>query len=306
MQQLIVIEGPTASGKTALAVALAKHLNTVVLSADSRQFYREIAIGTAKPTVAEMKGIPHYFIDSHSLETPVTAGIYEQEAMALIRDELKTFQQLILVGGSGMFIDALCIGLDPIPTDPEIQLQVRVELETKGIGSLLLELQTKDPEYFNEVDRQNPARVIRALEVIRNTGFPFSAQRKRKPAERPFEVIRFVLDHPRNVLYDRINRRVDTMVEQGLIEEVKSVNHLRHLASLHTVGYSEVFDFLDEKYTLATCIEKIKQHTRNYAKRQLTWFRRHPEAHWITYNSAEDALRKILQTIDRQAAAKLE
>lgn len=298
MQQLIVIEGPTASGKTALAVALAKQLNTVVLSADSRQFYKEIAIGTAKPNKDEMDGIPHYFIDSHSLNQPLTAGQYETEAITLITTELKEYKQLILVGGSGMFIDALCIGLDPIPADEIVQNTLREELATLGLDSLLEELKKSDPVYFSEVDQANSARVLRALEAIRLTGKPFSELRLQQPSPRPFSVTRFVIDHQREVLYDRINRRVDLMIEAGLIEEVKSVQHLKHLASLQTVGYKEVFDYFDGTYSLETCIEKIKQHTRNYAKRQLTWFRRHPEAHWIPYTSTENMTESILQIID--------
>lgn len=298
MQQLIVIEGPTASGKTALAVALAKQLNTVVLSADSRQFYKEIAIGTAKPNKEEMDGVPHYFIDSHSLNQPLTAGQYETEALNLITTELKEYKQLILVGGSGMFIDALCIGLDPIPADEIVQNSLREELATLGLDSLLEELKKSDPAYFAEVDQANSARVLRALEAIRITGKPFSELRLKQPTPRPFSVIRFVIDHQREILYDRINRRVDLMMEAGLIEEVKSVQHLKHLASLQTVGYKEVFDYFDGTYSLETCIEKIKQHTRNYAKRQLTWFRRHPEAHWIPFTSTEDMAKSILQIID--------
>jgi tRNA dimethylallyltransferase len=298
MQQLIVIEGPTASGKTALAVALAKQLNTVVLSADSRQFYQEVAIGTAKPSKAEMEGIPHYFIDSHSLNQPLTAGQFETEALKLITTELKEYKQLILVGGSGMFIDALCVGLDPIPADEKTQNQLREELATLGLPALLEELKNVDPIYFAEVDQANSARVLRALEAIRITGKPFSELRQQQPAPRPFSVIRFVIDHQREVLYDRINRRVDLMIEAGLIEEVKSVQHLKHLASLQTVGYKEVFDYLDGVYTYEMCVEKIKQHTRNYAKRQLTWFRRHPEAHWIPFTTTENMAQTILQIID--------
>lgn len=297
MQQLIVIEGPTASGKTALAVALAQALNTVVLSADSRQFYKELAIGTAKPTPEEMQGIPHYFVDSHPISESVSAAQYEAEAMKLIQNELAGYPQLILVGGSGLFIDALCVGLDPIPTDPEIQSKLRAELDENGIEALLSELQEKDPVFFSQVDRQNPVRILRALEVIRLTGIPFSDWRKNEGSERPFEVIRFVINHPRDILYDRINRRVDLMIEAGLIDEVKSVENYRHLTALQTVGYKEVFDYFDGKYTLETCIDKIKQHTRNYAKRQLTWFRRHPETTWLEAKSTSEMCTDILQII---------
>lgn len=298
MQQLIVIEGPTASGKTALAVSLAKHLKTVVISADSRQFYKELAIGTAKPTKEEMDGIPHYFIDSHSISTPVTAAQFEAEAMNLICTKLKDYSKIIVAGGSGMFIDALCIGLDPIPKDEQIQLNLRTELSHKGLDSLLTELQQSDPVYYQEVDRSNPARILRALEVIRITGRPYSELRKQKPPTRPFQLTRFVIDHPREQLYDRINRRVDNMINQGLIDEVRSVEAFRKSTTLQTVGYKEVFDYFDGVYSLDVCIAKIKQHTRNYAKRQLTWFRKHPDSIWIPFSSTEKMTQEILQVLD--------
>jgi tRNA dimethylallyltransferase len=298
MQQLIVIEGPTASGKTALAVSLARRLNTVVISADSRQFYKELAIGTAKPTKEEMDGIPHYFIDSHSICTPVTAAQFEMEAMELIKKKLQDFQKIIVAGGSGMFIDALCIGLDPIPKDELIQLSLRSELTNKGIDPLLIELKQSDPVFYQEVDRSNPARILRAIEVIRITGRPYSELRKQEPPTRPFEVIRFVIDHPREQLYDRINHRVDKMIDQGLIEEVRSVEAFKKSTTLQTVGYKEVFDYFDGIYSLDDCIEKIKQHTRNYAKRQLTWFRKHPDSIWIPFSSTEKMTQEILQVLD--------
>lgn len=297
MQQLIVIEGPTASGKTALSVALAKALNTVVLSADSRQFYRELSIGTAKPSPEEMEDIPHYFIDSHSISTPVSAAQYEAEAMELIRGELVHYPQLILAGGSGMFIDALCVGLDPIPADPSVQEVLREELRQNGLKPLLHELEKNDPEFYRQVDQQNPMRILRALEVIRLTGIPFSTWRKNALPARPFEVIRFVIDHPREVLYERINLRVDQMIANGLIEEVKRVAAFRDHTALQTVGYKEVFDYLDGTIDLETSISKIKQHTRNYAKRQLTWFKRHPEAIWLAAKPTNELCEDILQRI---------
>jgi tRNA dimethylallyltransferase len=297
MQRLIVIEGPTASGKTALSVALAKALNTVVLSADSRQFYKELSIGTAKPKPEEMEGIPHYFIDSHPVSSPLSAAQFESEALDLIKGKLASYENLILVGGSGMFIDALCLGLDPIPTDADIQEKLRKELEEKGLEPLLEELKETDLEFYQQVDKQNPMRVLRALEVIRLTNIPFTTWRKNELPKRPFEVIRFVINHPREVLYDRINQRVDLMLEAGLIEEVKRVSEYRNLTALKTVGYKEVFDYLDGMIDLPTCVEKIKQHSRNYAKRQLTWFKRHPEAIWLDAKSTEELCNEILQAV---------
>lgn len=305
-QHLIVIEGPTASGKTALAVNLAKRLNTVVISADSRQFYQETSIGTAKPTQEEIQGVPHYFIDSHSVQNPVTAGMYEQEALELLKTELRAYPVVILVGGSGMFIDALCIGLDPIPVSVELQDKLRIELNDKGISALLNELKEKDPLYFNEVDQANPNRILRALEVIRLTGKPFSEMRLNKPEPRDFVTHRFVLDWPREILYDRINRRVDNMMEQGLLDEVKSVYPFKHLSPLQTVGYKELFDFLDGNCSLEFAVDKIKQHTRNYAKRQLTWFRRHEGSIWINPNEIKDLTSFVLKALQNERGIILE
>ena len=296
-QQLIVIEGPTASGKTSLGVELAKQLNTVVISADSRQFYKEIAIGTAKPTEKEMGGVKHYFVDSHSIHEPLTAGQFEKQAMELITGELSDREQIILVGGSGMFIDALCIGLDPIPTSPEIQQQLRDEQQSKGLNKLAKELQACDPDYFATVDRYNPSRVLRGLEVFRLTGKPFSQWRLNKPEPRPFDVKRFVVEHPREQLYERINKRVDLMMKAGLLKEAQSVHDVKHLAPLQTVGYKECFDHIEGKSDLETCVEKIKQHTRNYAKRQVTWFNRHPESVRVPFTTSKRMTTSILKTL---------
>jgi tRNA dimethylallyltransferase len=307
MQQLIVIEGPTASGKTALGVALAKQLHTVVLSADSRQLYKEIAIGTAKPSKEEMQGVPHYFIDSHSITDTLTAGQFEQQALHLLATTLADFQTIILVGGSGMFIDALCNGLDPIPVDALMQEQLRNELATSGLEPLLAELKERDFAFYEQVDQHNSVRILRALEVIRATGKPFSTFRNNNASVRPFTVKRFVIDHPREQLYERINKRVDIMIENGLFAEVKAVEHLRESAALQTVGYKEVFDFWDGKYPTETeCIDKIKQHTRNYAKRQLTWFKKHPEALWIPFTSTEKMSRTICEIIDNEPITNME
>lgn len=307
MQQLIVIEGPTASGKTALGVALAKQLNSVVLSADSRQFYKEIAIGTAKPTSDEMQGIDHYFIDSHSITKPFTASKFEKAALELVTTKLAHLPKIILVGGSGMFIDALCNGLDDIPVSPDIQNDLRESLATNGLADLLEELKATDSEFYEQVDKNNPVRILRALEVIRATGKPFSSFRNNNASVRPFTVKRFVIDHPREQLYERINKRVDVMIANGLFDEVKSVVQFKQSSALQTVGYKEVFDFWDGKYATETeCIDKIKQHTRNYAKRQLTWFKKHPEALWIPFTSTEEMSRTICEIIDNEPITNME
>ncbi|MFN5982350.1 MAG: tRNA (adenosine(37)-N6)-dimethylallyltransferase MiaA [Fluviicola sp.] len=299
-KQLIVIEGPTASGKTSLAVELAKHFKTVVLSSDSRQFYKEMSIGTAKPSIEEMDGIKHYFIDSHSLQEPITAGKYEKQALEILEEEFKIHNKIILVGGSGMFTNALCNGLDNIPVFPEIQLELRNELEEFGSEKLLEELQASDFEYFENVDKSNNMRILRALEVIRGTGSTFTSLRKNSSTKRPFEVKRFVINHDRTVLYDRINLRVDLMLKNGLLEEVKQLENFRNLAPLQTVGYSEVFDYFDGKCSLEECIDKIKQHTRNYAKRQLTWFKRNPDSNWIDFTSNSEMKNSILKLLEYQ------
>jgi len=280
-KQLIVIEGPTASGKTALGVALAKKWNTVIISADSRQFYKELSIGTAKPTLEEQEGIKHYMVDSHQLEEEVSSAKYAREVNLILEKEFIHHDQLIMVGGSGMFIDAVCIGLDEIPKSDELKAELTNQWELLGLEPLLNELKEKDPEFYNEVDKGNPMRIIRALEAIRLTGQPFSKLRTNQEIKHNFEIIRFVINHPREVLYDKINRRVDIMLENGLLDEVKSVQHLKHLSTLKTVGYTELFNFLDGITNFQTAIDLIKQNTRRYAKRQLTWFRRHPEAIWL-------------------------
>ncbi len=299
IKRIIVIAGPTASGKTALAVALAKKLNTVVLSADSRQFYREMSIGTAKPTVAEQEGVPHYFIDSHTIQQEITAGTFEHEALDKVSQLFKTKDNLILVGGSGMFIDALCEGLDPIPTDPTVKEKYHQLFLNQGIQPLLSLLKEKDYAYFQQVDQHNPVRIIRALEVIELTQQPYSLLRAAAPKTRDFETVYFVLDHPRTVLYERINQRVDMMMENGLLEEVQSLKEYRDKTPLNTVGYQELFEFIDGKITLERAVELIKQHTRNYAKRQLTWFRRKPKAIWIPYTDMEEVLQKIEATLQQ-------
>lgn len=293
IKHLIVIEGPTASGKTALTVALAKQFSTCVLSADSRQFYNELSIGTAKPTPEEMEGVPHFFIGSYSVQNEISSARYEQEALEVLNAEFKNKDVILLTGGSGMFIDALCLGLDPIPTSQELKDTLVAEHAANGLEPLLDELKKGDPKYFEEVDRNNPARIIRAVEVLRLTGKPYSEQRKNTAKLRPFSVHRFVINHPREILYARINERVDRMLEQGLLAEVQSVFKYRQLRALNTVGYSELIAYLEGNSTLPEAIENIKQNTRRYAKRQLTWFRRHEDAIWLRNTDQAQMLEEI-------------
>lgn len=282
IKTLLVIAGPTASGKTAAAIRLARHFNTVILSADSRQFYREMYIGTAKPDAEELAAAKHYFIDSHSINELFSVGDFEKQGLALLDELFKQHDVVILVGGSGLYIKALCEGFDDIPqADEGIREHLNNELAQNGIASLQEELKTADPTYYNEVDINNPQRVIRALEVYRSTGQPFSSYRKATSNKRPFNCIKIALDLPREVLYNRINTRVDVMVAQGLVDEVRALLPYRHLNALSTVGYSELFDHFDGKTDLNTAVELIKQNTRRFAKRQLTWFRKDKEIHWL-------------------------
>ncbi|MFK7786521.1 MAG: tRNA (adenosine(37)-N6)-dimethylallyltransferase MiaA [Crocinitomicaceae bacterium] len=295
IKQLIVISGPTASGKTSLSVELAKHFNTCVLSADSRQFYKEVSIGTAKPSQEEMDGITHYFIGSHHLTDEVTAAQFEREGLQLLDDLFQKHQVIILTGGSGMFVDALCNGLDDIPTSRALREELQQEVDKGNLESLLEELKAKDPIYFKQVDQKNPVRVIRAVEVIRLTDKPYSELRKAAPKKRPFKVQRFVIDHERESLYNRINLRVDLMMEAGLLDEVKSVISYRHLSSMNTVGYKELFSYLDGNCSLEAAVDMIKQNSRRYAKRQLTWLRRNPDAQWIPFLSTSKMTEQIIE-----------
>ncbi len=280
--KLIVIQGPTASGKTKIAVELAKYLNSVVISADSRQFYKEISIGTAKPSQEEMAGVKHYFIDSHSLEDEVSAARFATDARELILKELSHLEYIIIVGGSGLFIQALCEGLDTIPHDLSLQNELNSEWKTNGLSHFLDELKNKDPNYYQLIDKENPLRVIRAIEAIRLSGKTMTELRSGNAKTGFDNVFYFTTDLPREELYKRINDRVDHMLELGLENEARSVYDLKHLRSLQTVGYRELFDFFDGKISRESAIDLIKQHSRNYAKRQITWFKSHNQGTLIS------------------------
>lgn len=296
-KKLIVIQGPTAGGKTALAIALAKQFETVIFSADSRQFFKEMSVGTAKPTLEEQAGIKHYFIDSHSVQDPVSAADFEKEALAHLEQEFKQHEYIILVGGSGMFIDALCDGLDDIPNDENLRNELSLQVKNEGLSKLLMELKEKDVSYYDLVDKQNANRIIRAIEAIRLTGQPFSSLRKAQKKERFFETHRYVINLPREVLYERINLRAAHMFENNLIEEVKNLSPFRDLQSLNTVGYKEVFEYLDGKISLEQAIEQVQQNSRRYAKRQLTWFRRNETNFWLKSQSTQEQEKEILQNL---------
>ncbi len=271
---LLVIAGPTAVGKTAYCVELAKKLQTDVVSADSRQFYRELTIGTAKPTLAEMQGVPHHFIDSHSIAETYTAGQYEKDCLALLDRLFQEKDVVILTGGSGLFLKVVTDGMDAMPApNPALRLELRKRLETEGLPVLLAELQRLDPVFYEKIDRQNPVRVLRALEVCLTTGLPYSSLRTGAKAERPFVSRKICLTRPRDELYARIDARMDAMLEAGLIEEARSLLPYRHHNALQTVGYQEVFGYLDGLYDDEELVRLLKRNSRRYAKRQMTWFR---------------------------------
>lgn len=283
-KKVIVIAGPTASGKTALSVQLAKKFNTSVISCDSRQCYKEMSIGTAAPTKEEQQGIPHYFIHSHSIHQPVSAGTYKELAMGWLEKIFQSNDLAIITGGTGLYLQTLTKGIHDLPeVSAETRAFIKNEYSTGGLEALQQYILAADPEYFSTSDTQNPARLMRAAEIIKQTGRPYSSfLQEAKNHFFPYQLEEFVLDIDRSLLYEKINLRVEKMMKEGLLEEVKALLPYRQLSTLHTVGYSELFEFLDGKYSLDEAIDKVKQHSRNYAKRQLTWFRNKGEFHFAS------------------------
>ena len=296
-KRLIIVQGPTASGKTKLSIDLARHFSTEIISGDSKQFYKEMIIGTARPSLLELSSVNHHFIGSHSIKKEFNTSDFAKEARTLCDDLFKKNNFLVLVGGSGMYIDALTYGLDDTVSDATIRESLIKTLANEGLEVLVEELRIKDPLYFSTADIKNPVRVIRALEVIRATNKTFSSLRKGFKNDFPYEVIRFSINWKREDLYDKINFRVDEMIENGLIEEVRNLYGFRKLNTLKTVGYTEIFDFLDAKCTLTEAIEKIKQHSRNYAKRQSTWLKRYSDMNFLNPYSNEDLLTQAINKL---------
>lgn len=284
---LILIVGPTAVGKTDLSIRLAQKLNTEIISADSRQFYKELSIGTAKPSIEEMDGVKHHFIDSHSIEAYYSAGDFERDVIKLLEEDIfKRKDVVIMTGGSGLFVKAITDGLDEMPEAPlALRESLMQRLETEGVEPLASELQKLDPEYAATADLQNSQRVVRALEVCLSTGKPFSEFHKKVKVERNFQFIKIGIERPREELYDRINRRMDIMLANGLEEEVKGLSNYRNHNALQTVGYKEVFEFVDGAYDHKTMVELLKRNSRRYAKRQMTWFKNQDAFQWF---NAED------------------
>lgn len=269
-----MIAGPTAVGKTALAIELAKHYQTVILSADSRQFYKELNIGTAKPSEEQLKQVPHYFINSKNVNELYGAGHYEKDVLKTLEELFKTHTIVFMVGGSGLYIDAVLNGVDDFVEVPvDVRNKLNEKFSEKGLEWLQEEIKKKDPDYFNSVDIHNPQRLIRALEVIEHTGLPYSGFIKKEKNERHFTAIKILINTERERLYERINERVDVMMKEGLLEEVTHLVAHKNFNALKTVGYRELYEYLEGKSTLENAVEKIKQHTRNYAKRQITWFK---------------------------------
>jgi tRNA dimethylallyltransferase len=279
---LIVLVGATAIGKTAASIQISKKLSCPVISADSRQFFKEMSIGTAKPNKEEMQGVPHFMIDSHSIYDEINVGKYETEVITLLDTLFQKNKTVVLVGGSGLYIDAVCKGFDELPeADPAVRETINLLLHEKGIEALQSLLKELDPVYYSKVDLQNPQRISRALEVCLTTGKPYSILREGKIKPRNFKFIKIGLNTSRDILYARINNRVDNMMESGLLEEARILHPQKHLNALQTVGYNELFDYLENKTDLKSAIESIKQNTRKFAKRQLTWFRRDQEIKWF-------------------------
>ena len=278
---LIVIVGPTAIGKTSLSVGLAKKYNCEIISADSRQFFKEMSIGTAKPTMEEMEDVPHHFVDFISIKERYTAGQFEKDAIQKLGELFQNNNLAIMVGGSGLYVNAVCNGIDEIPSDLEVRKQLNKELEEFGLAPLQEELAEVDPEIWKTINQKNPQRIVRALEVYRVTGKPYSSFRKQEPKKRDFDIVKIGLNTEREIVYDRINRRVDLMLDAGLLEEVKSLTQHRDLNALNTVGYKEYFSYLDDNISLEEATELLKKNTRNFAKRQLTWFRKDKTTEWF-------------------------
>lgn len=279
---VVIILGPTAAGKTAMAINLAKAFGSVILSADSRQIYRRLDIGTAKPTSQQLKDIQHFFIDYKEPWEEFTAGDFEREALDTISSIHAKSDLAFVCGGTGLYIDAICKGIDEMPeVDKNIRASLNERLRDEGIAVLAEELQQLDPAYYAEVDKKNPRRVIRALEVIHSTQQPFSSFRTGKAASRPFKTLKIGLDIDRETLAERIDTRVDQMIENGLLNEVEALLEHKHLNALQTVGYKELFEFLEGKHDLQQAITQIKRNTRRYAKRQMTWFRKDQEIQWF-------------------------
>ncbi len=295
---LIVITGATAVGKTTVSTQLAKQLETEIISCDSRQFYKEMQIGTAAPTAEELASVPHHFIRFLSVTEPYDVSRFEADALACLENLFQKKQFAIMTGGSGLYIDAVCRGFDELPDrDPELRIKLQQEYKKYGLEYLQEQVKKLDPEYFSKVDVNNPNRLLRAIEVCIITGKTFSQLRLGKPQERSFRILKIVLNRERKELFDRIALRTDKMIADGMVDEVRSLIPYRHFNALKTVGYKEIFEYLDGKVSLSQAIEDIKTNTRRYAKRQLTWFKKDTEYKWFHPNEINDIMKLIKTSI---------
>lgn len=296
---LIVIAGPTGSGKTDLSIEIARCFGAPIISTDSRQVFRGLSIGTAQPSPEQLTTVRHYFVADRDVSDDYNAGCFESEAMVLLEKLFVENDYVVAVGGSGLYIDALCNGLDNLPdADPQIRQELESTIREQGIGILLEELEKLDPAYYEKVDRNNTARVMRAVEVCRQTGKPYSSLRTGNIIRRPFNIIKIGVDMPRAELYERINRRVDIMISDGLEAEARSLYPLRAFNALQTVGYKEMFEYFDGAISYEEAIELIKRNSRRYAKRQMTWFRRDTDIQWVNKNNVifiENFIKKFVE-----------
>ena len=291
---LIVITGPTAVGKTALCLDVAKHFHIPIINADSRQIFRELKIGTAPPTEAQMQQVHHDFVGILGLDDYYSASLFEQQVLELLDRQFLSSDYALMAGGSMMYIDAVCDGIDDIPTiDDQTRTMMKQRLADEGLEALCEELRQRDPEYYEIVDRQNPRRVVHALEICLMTGKTYTSFRKREKRQRPFNIIKIGLNRPREELYERINRRVDQMMADGLLEEAKALYPKRHLNALNTVGYKELFDYIDGRWPLEEAVERIKGNTRRYARKQLTWFKKDESIRWFHPDETETIIKYI-------------
>lgn len=296
---LIVITGPTAVGKTALCLDIAQHFDIPIINADSRQIYKELIIGTARPNEEQMRTVKHYFVGSLDIDDYYSASIYEQQVLNLLNEHFIHNNLALLSGGSMMYIDAVCDGIDDIPTiDEKTRELMKRRLNEEGLESLCKELQRLDPDYYEIVDRQNPRRVVHALEICIMTGNTYSSYRKKDKKIRPFNIIKIGLNRSREELYQRINQRVDNMMKDGLLDEALKLYNKRNMNALNTVGYKELFDYIGGNLTLDEAVERIKGNTRRYARKQLTWFKKDEHIHWFHPNQKEEIIRFIYQNYE--------
>lgn len=297
-KHLLVMVGPTGIGKTDTSLKVAKHFNTEIISADSRQIFKELKIGTAAPTEEQLAIVPHHLVATHSVSDYYNAWQFEQNVLQLSDTLFKQHDLVVLTGGSMMYVDAVCKGIDDLPTiDPELRDEMMAKYEKEGLEAIRMQLKMLDPEFYNEVDLKNHKRVIHAVEVCLMTGKPYSSLRTNSTRQRPFNIIKIGLDMDREELYQRINLRVDKMVEDGLFEEAKRFYHMKNENSLNTVGYKEIFAHWDGEYDADTAIELIKRNSRRYAKRQLSWFRRDKDMHWFHPKDVDEIITFVEQQI---------